>query len=136
MKRHLFLFGLVCSLTAAANDSRADCPVPPALNQCKACHALEPGKPSRATGPNLHGIVGQPAMHAADYTKYSEAIKAAQAKGLTWSEENLYGYLADPKSFLNGFNGELLRNGMMFQLKNEDKRKAAIEGLKTISTCQ
>lgn len=114
----------------------ADCPPPASLAQCKACHVLEPGKPSRATGPNLVGVVGQPAMHAADFTKYSEAMKAAQAKSLTWTDENIFAYLADPKAFLNGFNGAPLKNGMAFQMKDEAKRKAAIEGLKTIAACQ
>ena len=59
----------------------ADCPTPPGLSGCKACHVLEPGKASRVTGPNLVGVVGQPAMHAADFKGYSEAMKAAQAKG-------------------------------------------------------
>ena len=42
-------------------------------------------------------------------------------------------YMADPKAFLNEFNGEELRSSMTFQLKDEAKRKAAVEGLKTIS---
>jgi cytochrome c len=75
-------------------------------------------------------------MHSADFTRYSAALKAAQAKGLTWTDENLMAYIADPKAFLNGFNGEPLSNAMAFQLKDEAKRKAAIEGLKTIAACQ
>jgi cytochrome c2 len=73
--------------------SWADCPIPASLNQCKTCHALQPDKPSRATGPNLVGVPGQGAMHAADFTHYSEAMKAAQAKGLVWTDENIFAYL-------------------------------------------
>lgn len=132
----LTMLSIGASLALLPAVALADCPTPPSLAQCKACHALEPGKPSRATGPNLVGIVGQPAMHAADFTKYSEAMKAAQAKNLTWTDDNIFAYLADPKAFLNGFNGAPLKNAMAFQMKDETKRKAAIEGLKTIAACQ
>jgi cytochrome c len=114
----------------------ADCPTPPSLAVCKACHVLEPGKPSRATGPNLVGVPGQPAMHSPDFKGYSEAMKAAQAKGLTWTDDNLMGYLADPKGFLASFDGQELKNAMIFQLKDDAKRKAAIDGLKTIAACK
>ncbi len=75
-------------------------------------------------------------MHAADFKGYSEAMKAAQAKGLTWTDENVMAYLSDPKAFLAEFNGQPLKNAMMFQMKDEAKRKAAVEGLKTIAACQ
>lgn len=136
MRPIALILGLTFFTTLMANQGRADCPVPPTLNQCKTCHVLEPGKPSRATGPSLYGIPGQAAMHAPDFKKYSEAIKVAQAKGLIWSDENLFNYLADPKAFLTGINGQPLKNGMVFQLKDEAKRKAAIEGLKTMAACQ
>lgn len=114
----------------------ADCPTPSGLAACKACHVLAPGKPSRGTGPNLVGAFGQPAMHAADFKGYSEGMKAAQAKGLTWTEENLMKYLLDPKAFLTEFNGAALKNAMAFQIKDEAKRQAAVEGLKSIAACQ
>ena len=88
------------------------------------------------TGPNLVGVPGQPAMHSADFKGYSPAMKAAQAKGLVWTDDNLMNYLADPKAFLSGVAGEPLKNAMMFQLKDEAKRKAAIDGLKTIAACK
>jgi cytochrome c len=127
---------LVAGSGLFAAAAAADCPTPPALSACKACHALEPGKPSRVTGPNLTGVPGQPAMHSADFKGYSPAMKAAQAKGLIWTDDNLMAYIADPKGFLTQFNGEALKNAMAFQLKDEAKRKAAVEGLKTISACQ
>jgi cytochrome c len=129
---------LAVSALAISGSSAAfaDCPTPSSLTVCKACHVLEPGKPSRATGPNLVGVPGQPAMHSADFKGYSEAMKAAQAKGLTWTDDNLMGYIADPKGFLATFNGKELKNAMVFQLKDEAKRKAAIDGLKTIAACK
>lgn len=123
-------------LVSGIGAAMADCPTPPGLAACKACHVLEPGKPSRATGPNLVGVHGQPAMHATDFKGYSEGIKAAQAKGLTWTDENLMKYLLDPKAFLNEFNGEAVKNAMAFRIKDEAKRQAAVDGLKTIASCQ
>lgn len=114
----------------------AGCPTPPALVACEACHWFEPGRPARAKGPSLAGIAGQPALHDGQFEYYSLALKAAQAKGLIWTDENLIAYLSGPKIFLNEFNGQELRNSMMFQMKDQAERKAAVEGLKAISTCQ
>jgi cytochrome c len=120
----------------ASGSALADCPVPASLSLCKTCHSLEPGKPARPTGPNLAGVVGQPAMHSADFKNYSKAMKAAQAKGLVWTDENLVSYLANPKAFLLSINGQPLPNAMQFQVTDEAKRKAAVEGLKTIAACK
>ena len=136
MIKPLLIAALSAVATCGWSAAFADCPTPPTLTVCKACHVLEPGKPSRGTGPNLVGVPGQPAMHAADFKGYSEAMKAAQAKGLTWTDDNLMGYLAGPKDFLATFNGKELKNAMAFQLKDEAKRKAAIDGLKTIAACK
>ena len=49
------------------------------------------------------------------------------------------GHSPDPrrlKAFLDGIAGEPLKNAMTFQIKDETKRKAAVDGLKTIATCQ
>jgi cytochrome c len=57
---------------------------------CVSCHSLEPGEPHRV-GPNLHGIMGQPAASRAGYT-YSPAL---QASGLVWTETALAGFIMD-----------------------------------------
>jgi cytochrome c len=136
MKRTFILLAVGSFVSSAPAVALADCPSPSSLTLCKACHVLEPGKPSRPTGPNLVGVPGQPAMHSADFKGYSDAMKAAQAKGLTWTDDNLMGYLADPKGFLVKFDGQELKNAMVLQLKDEAKRKAAIDGLKTIAACK
>lgn len=136
MKAKTFTAAVLALLGIANSAALADCPTPAGLAACKACHALEPGKPSRVTGPNLTGVVGQSAMHSADFKGYSESMKAAKDKGLVWTDENLMAYIADPKGFLNGVTGQTLKNAMAFQLKDEAKRKAAVDGLKTIAACQ
>jgi cytochrome c len=120
----------------AAPGRAAECPVPTSLAPCKACHVLEVGKPSRPTGPSLVGVIGRKAGELEDFKNYSAGIKAAREKGLEWTEEHIFEYLADPKAFLTAFNGEPLKNNMAFQLKNEERRKAAVEGLKEISACE
>ena len=136
MRQAMTALATVTMVLLGSEAGLADCPVPPSLATWKACHALEPGKPSRVTGPNLVGIAGQPAMHSPDFKGYSAAMKAAQAKGLTWTDDNLLGYLNDPKAFLTEFNGEPLKHAMAYKMKDEAKRKAAIEGLKTIAECK
>jgi cytochrome c len=136
MKTPVLVAAVSALAILGAPAAYADCPTPASLTVCKACHVLEPGKPSRPTGPNLVGVPGQKAMHSADFKGYSEAMKAAQAKGLTWTDDNLMGYLADPKAFLATFDGQELKNAMIFQLKDDAKRKAAIDGLKTIAACK
>ena len=64
--------------------------------QCKACHALEPGK--NGLGPSLHAIVGHQAGKAPAYT-YSPANKNS---GVIWSEEKLFEYLEAPQKVMPG----------------------------------
>ena len=66
------------------------------FNKCKACHLVEDGKKSRATGPNLYGVVGREAAALDDF-KYSTAMKES---GVTWDEASLDQYLLKPKKFV------------------------------------
>lgn len=91
------------------------------FNKCKACHALEAGK--NKIGPTLHGVIGREAGTVEGF-KYSDAMKNA---GVTWDEESLDQYLADPKGFIPG-------NKMVFVgLKKEDQRADVIAYLKEAS---
>ncbi len=102
---------------------------------CKGCHELQPGKPSRPTGPNLATVYGSKAAGVADYKKYSEAMKMAGEK-LTWDEDSLMSYVADPKSFLASVNGSEMKHGMFFSLKDEGKRKDIAVFLKEVAACK
>jgi cytochrome c2 len=64
--------------------------------RCKACHSLEPDK--HGIGPTLHGVFGRKAGGLADYN-YSSAMKAAD---ISWNEETLKQYLADPHKLIPG----------------------------------
>lgn len=73
------------------------------FRKCQACHSFEEGK--NGAGPSLHGIIGASSA-AVDGFKYSSAMQDAN---LTWSEEQLAAFLADPKGVVPrnrmGFNG-------------------------------
>jgi cytochrome c len=119
-------FAAECTLPADANDGKT------VSNQCKSCHVFEADKPSRPTGPNLHDIYGDKAGTRKDFPKYSEAMQGANAKGLVWTEDKIFDYLADPKAFLTTVNGAELKHGMFFNLKDDAKRKSVIAFLKAI----
>lgn len=68
-----------------------------AERHCTVCHTFE--KDGKVIfGPNLFDIVGKPAA-AIEGFSYSDAL---QNSGLTWTDKNLVGFLADPEGFLKG----------------------------------
>jgi len=89
------------------------------FNQCMACHSVAKGK--NGLGPGLFGVVGRKAGTAEGFNNYSPAMKKAD---VTWTEENLSKYLADPKGFVPG-------NRMIFVgLKKDEDRANVIAFLK------
>lgn len=87
--------------------------------QCKACHVAEPNV--NRVGPTLHAVVGRKAGTIAGF-KYSPANKNS---GLTWTEEQLFTYLAAPQKVVPG-------TYMAFAgLKNPQDRADVIAYLKT-----
>ena len=134
------LTGLAVAVVAAGSAYAADCTLPAdaqngkmVSNQCKSCHVFEADKPSRPTGPNLHDVFGSPAGMRKDFPSYSPAIEAASGKSLTWTEDKLFDYLADPKAFLAAVTGNPdLKHGMYFSVKDDQKRKDVIAFLKAI----
>lgn len=82
------------AVPASAGDPEAGERV---YNQCKACHQVGE-KAKNRVGPVLNGIVGRAAA-TVDGFRYSDAMSES---GLTWDEETLAAYLADPRGFLTG----------------------------------
>jgi cytochrome c len=88
--------------------------------QCGACHATEPGQ--NKIGPSVAGVAGKKAASEAGFA-YSDALKGAN---LTWTDDNLEKYLADPKALVPG--GKMVFAG----LKNPADAKAVVDYLKTL----
>jgi cytochrome c len=66
------------------------------FRQCQTCHVKEIGV--NKVGPSLAGIVGRTAGSIPGF-RYSEANKGS---GITWTEQELYVYLEDPKKKIPG----------------------------------
>ena len=115
----LAILAFGASLPAAAQDAEAGRRV---YNQCRACHTIDAGG-RNGVGPNLHGVVGRKAG-AVDGFRYSASLKEKAEGGLTWSEENLRAYIANPKAVIPagsmsypGLKNEQQMNDLMAFLK-------------------
>lgn len=95
------LLAALLLMAAPAWAEEGDAPRGEAVFQrCYSCHAVDPAEGS-LQGPNLHGIVGR-AAGAAEGFEYSEALKAAAARGLVWTPEAINQFVADPRAMLPG----------------------------------
>lgn len=89
------------------------------FRSCAACHSLEPGQ--HRTGPSLAGILGRHAGTVEGFTRYSSALEQAD---VTWTEETLDRWVADPQSVVPG-------NSMTFPgIRDEQARADLIAYLK------
>lgn len=83
------------ALPAAAQDAEAGQRV---FNQCRACHSINEGG-RNGVGPNLHGILGRKAGSSEGF-RYSASLREKAEGGLTWSEDTLRAYIANPKAVI------------------------------------
>lgn len=93
------------------------------FRQCRACHQIG-ASAKNLVGPRLTDIVGRKAGTVEGFN-YSEANKAAGAKGLVWDETQLMAYLENPLQFMPGT--KMAYAG----LKDEADRKDIIAYLKS-----
>ena len=68
------------------------------FKKCSACHQVGPDAKNKV-GPVLTDIFGRAAGTAPDY-KYGKGLLAANEKGLVWNEEELDGWLANPRKYI------------------------------------
>ncbi|MDX2235693.1 MAG: cytochrome c family protein [Hyphomonadaceae bacterium] len=66
------------------------------FRQCMTCHVTTAGV--NKVGPSLHGIIGRPAGTVPGF-RYSNANKNS---GITWTEQELFVYLENPKAKIPG----------------------------------
>jgi cytochrome c len=91
------------------------------FNKCKVCHAVD--EPQNKVGPHLVGVFGREAGSVEDF-RYSDAMKES---GVTWNEDTLSQYLADPRGYIKG-------NRMAFAgLKKEEEIADLLAYLKQAS---
>jgi len=110
--RWIVLLGLLCAPAQAGDAIHGE-----ALYEgCQDCHSLD----SNDIGPRHRGVFGRKAGSLADYA-YSDGLKAS---GLTWDEETLAAWLADPQKLVPGAK-------MFYHLDQAQDRADVIEYLKT-----
>jgi len=80
--------------------------------ECSDCHSIKPGKNKK--GPTLAGIPGRKAASIADFTGYSDALKAS---AVTWTPDNINAYVKAPKGLVPG--GKMKYDGLA-----DDKARA------------
>jgi len=124
MHRRTLCLVIAAALAAGVGTATADDDVKAGeavfKRACAVCHTAEAGK--NKVGPSLAGVVGRNAG-AVEGFKYSDAMKNS---GVTWSNDTLGKYLADPKAFMPG-------NRMVYPgLRKESDRKAVIDYLDTV----
>jgi cytochrome c len=92
----MIIVALACSVSirAFAQDVAAG---EKAFVVCRACHQIGPTA-KNFVGPVLNGVVGRPAGTYPGYS-YSSANKNS---GLTWNEETLQKYIANPQQVVKG----------------------------------
>jgi cytochrome c len=66
------------------------------FNQCRACHTANAGG-RNGVGPNLFGVVGRPAASIEGF-RYSANMRELATGGLTWTDDRLRAYIANPKA--------------------------------------
>jgi len=98
-------------------------------NNCPACHPSVSGQ--NGYGPGLFGVVGRRSGTASGYL-YSPSYVEAGAKGATWTEGNLFHFLADPTAFLTQKTGHPAVTRMVGGFPDEKLRRSIILYLKTL----
>ena len=68
---------------------------------CFACHKVGEGA-RNLVGPVLNNLIGRTAGTVPDFKRYSDAMKAAGADGLVWSQDTLRAYLPAPREYVEG----------------------------------
>jgi cytochrome c len=71
-----------------------------AVRRCASCHTFEEGG-ADGVGPHLYGVVNRP-KGSVDGFNYSDAMQEVAAAGQVWGFEELDGFIANPRGYLEG----------------------------------
>ena len=103
------------------------------FGKCATCHSVGDDAENR-TGPILTGVIGRRAASVEGFDYGDDMIAAGQA-GLVWTEELIFDYIADPRTFLRTFlDDRRARAKMTFRLRDEADRRDVIAFLATFTT--
>jgi cytochrome c len=94
------------------------------FGSCAACHSLTPGE--QRTGPSLAGVFGQKAGTVSGFTRYSPALEQTD---ITWTEETLDAWLANPRAMVPG-------NRMTFPGIGDDQARADLIAFLEVATAE
>lgn len=104
------------------------------FKKCKQCHSLEEGK--KKIGPSLFQIIGRKAGTEAKF-KYSKSYVEAGEKGLEWTEENLIGYLENPKKWMAAYlEVKKVKSKMVVKYKKQKDRENVVAYLKSLQKAE
>lgn len=102
------------------------------FKKCKACHQIG-DEAKNSTGPVLTGVVGRKAAKYPNYS-YGKSMRKVRETRLVWNEENLDGWLTNPKKYLRKvLDTRKAKAKMKFKLKKQADRDNVIAYLKTFS---
>jgi len=105
------------------------------FKKCSSCHMIGEGA-ENGVGPQLNGVVGRAAGSVEGY-KYGKSLVAASEAGLVWTEEELSGWLENPKKYLRAkLEDKKAKSKMSFKVKKEDERADVIAYLATFSKAE
>jgi cytochrome c len=118
--RRIVTVSLALMLWAGSVQAADDAGAKLFKNHCGTCHSIV-NDGSKRQGPNLFGVLKRKAGTLAEYTKYSDGLKAAVWQ---WTPEQLDLWLTDPRA--------LVPTTYMatYKQKDADKRKLLIEFIK------
>lgn len=88
----LFLFETAHASDAVSRGAEA-------FRECRACHAIEPGK--HRSGPSVFGTFGA-VLGSAEGYRYSRAFRRKRDEGVIWDEAGLDIFLTKPRDFVRG----------------------------------
>jgi cytochrome c len=108
------------ALSQAALAQDADAGKEAFSSQCRTCH-------NGTFGPTLRGVVGRKIGSQAEYTNYSDVLKAKADQ--TWTEENLHAFIKAPNDFAPGTR-------MTMSMPDDAARANVIAYLKTLKPAE
>ncbi len=124
--RGVVLYLAAAAVTPALAGSSAERGREVFLRQCVTCHAIGC---NRGWSPKLEGVIGRKAATVPGIPGYSDALKNS---GITWTEEVLDRFLADPLAMIPGSRG--MTDSDIGIVRDEQERKDLIAFIKSGDT--